>query len=1054
MKTFAQKFILLFVIIYFCGNILHAQTKKRIPGKSNALISDKVKTYGNSAFQVPLHINNTFSTTVYTFGDISIFSYFDDTHITITNQFGSVVSDTTLAADKIYSTRLISGIYKVQGNKTYTVLVGDAISNNVNGYFAVDEAGRGASTRLNTWMMKSYQSGDDFIVFAYNDNTGFTVKDLESGNIIFAGTLNKGKHYSFREAGNIPFSKSLQVTGTQPVSALSYTDQDYYVPSANGTFSGTLFYGYSAYNGSWANSITVTSYSDNNNVQVINSNTGAVISSFTLQKGQVHSDKITEPTFWTVTSTYTVTAANIPYVSFAGYYYYMARSIDETGKGFGKLFYVPTIGSRLDVFSFEANNNVKITRLGLYNEFPYTSPEESSVTLNEGEDFNTSSTYGSYVYKIEATGNVSVLQSNGGAGADFMCLAYSLDYPDLAVSNADIEFSKADSLLNAGDNIKITVTVHNYGSKTATNINCVAYEGDPDLGGSAPPVGSGNILSISPNSTDQFSFNYTIPPNPEYRIIVVKVDPNGEITESNKSNNKAQKSLKPNNDLMPPLAVSVTAPASLALVNGQLSPNPFKVRYDIFNTGTVAAENVKAVLELQNGLSLSSGTLKVILGQIPGNASNYVEYTISANPSVSGFNFYKLTVTCDNAPTKIINRAVNVPDAVPPSRPQNLEGTVTGGSTVNLTWKANSETDLSGYYLYYSTDGINFNATGANEGNSPILVLNSTSLVITGLPVTNPNGTPYWFLLKAFDSSNNLSDASNVVNLQLTSQTSDEIIFYGNSAFLYSVSNGTGYVTGPNSYNDIGKYQRFDFPGQKFLKAIRIYFGTKTINGSADEFKVVVRDVAANGEPSSLKYSLVSNTNEIDVTAPVRSYNTYTINPPIQVNNTFFAGVEWDSTINDSFAIISDSTSEGENAKRAWERWSDGTFHDMSSAWTDFDVDLWIAAVLSTSTNTEEEAVLPDKYLLSQNYPNPFNPNTKIKYELPNSGYVILKVYNILGNEIATLVKGERQAGVYNVNFNAKTLASGTYFYRLQIFDSNSFLKETYSETKKLLLLK
>jgi len=171
-----------------------------------------------------------------------------------------------------------------------------------------------------------------------------------------------------------------------------------------------------------------------------------------------------------------------------------------------------------------------------------------------------------------------------------MPLAYSLDYPDLAISNADISFSKADSLLKAGDRITVTVTVHNYGSITANNIYCVAYEGDPDLGGSAPPIGNGTILTISPGGSGQFSFGYVIPSNPEYRVIVVKIDPNSQITESNESNNKAQKSLKPNNELLPPLAVNITAPASLALVGGQLNPNPFKVRCDIFNTGTVAAE--------------------------------------------------------------------------------------------------------------------------------------------------------------------------------------------------------------------------------------------------------------------------------------------------------------------------------------------------------------------------------------------------------------------------------------------------------------------------------
>ncbi|MCL5028038.1 MAG: T9SS type A sorting domain-containing protein [Bacteroidetes bacterium] len=1014
-------------------------------------------TSGNSSskFFVPLETKTGFKTTVYTFGDITIFSYFDNTIVTIYDQSNAVQGTATLTADTLYTLHLSSGIYRIEGNKTYTVLIGDAISSTVQGYFAVDEGGRGVSTRLNTWMMGSFREYDDFIIFAYNDNTGFTVRNLETGNLIFAGTLNKGQHYSFREAGTIPYSTPLQVTGTQPVSALSYTDQDYYVPSANGTFTGTLFYGYSAYNGSWANSITITSYADNNNVQIVNSATGETIKTVTLQRSQVYTETITAPTYWTVTSTYAVSAANIPYYSFSSGYYYLARSIDETGKGFGKLFYVPTIGSRIDVFSFDPSNKVTITQLGTYDQFPYSSPTQIwTGTLNEGEEYNFYSQTGSYVYKIEATGYVSVVQSNGGAGADFMPLAYSLDYPDLAISSNDIVFSKADSLLSAGDKISITVTVHNYGSVTANNVSCVAYEGDPDAGGSAPPVGSGAISSIPVNGSGTFSFNYTVPPNPQFRSIVVKIDPNNEITESNKSNNKAQKTLKPNTDLLPPLAVTVTAPSSLQLVNGQLSPNPFTARFDIFNTGTVSSDNVIVTLELQNGLTLSSGSLVVNLGSIAGNASKNIEYKISANPNISGFNFYKVTVTSSNANPKIVSRAINIPDAVAPAKPSNFKGDVVNGSIAGLSWGANTEADLAGYYLYYSADGVNWNGTGAVEGGSPILVLNANSFPVTGLPISNPSGTPYWFKLKAFDSSNNLSDETNVINLQLTSQTSTQVLFYGDDPFIYTINNGTGYVTGPNSYKDIGKYQRFDISGQKTLKEVRFYFGAKEVNGSAENFNIVVRGMNATGAPGNLLYTLTTNTDGIDISQPSVKYNTYSISPQINVNGPFFVGAEWDSTINDNFAIICDSSGEGNTAKRAWEKWNDGTYHDIQTAWQNLDIDLWITAVFSSATGTEEEVLLPTNFRLSQNYPNPFNPSTTIKYSLPKASYVTLKVYDLLGNEINTLVKGEKSAGVYSVAFDGHNLSSGTYFYRLQVFDSQNPTRGTYSETKKFVLLK
>jgi len=88
----------------------------------------------------------------------------------------------------------------------------------------------------------------------------------------------------------------------------------------------------------------------------------------------------------------------------------------------------------------------------------------------------------------------------------------------------------------------------------------------------------------------------------------------------------------------------------------------------------------------------------------------------------------------------------------------------------------------------------------------------------------------------------------------------------------------------------------------------------------------------------------------------------------------------------------------------------------------------------------------PTRFFLGQNYPNPFNPATTIGYELPHASRVTLKVYNMLGQEVATLVKETKPAGVYIVQFDAGSLASGVYFYRLQ---AGNFV-----ETRKLVVLR
>jgi hypothetical protein len=85
-------------------------------------------------------------------------------------------------------------------------------------------------------------------------------------------------------------------------------------------------------------------------------------------------------------------------------------------------------------------------------------------------------------------------------------------------------------------------------------------------------------------------------------------------------------------------------------------------------------------------------------------------------------------------------------------------------------------------------------------------------------------------------------------------------------------------------------------------------------------------------------------------------------------------------------------------------------------------------------------------YHLFQNFPNLFYPTTTIKYQITESNFIILKVYDILGREITTLVQGEKTVGSYEVEFDATALPSGTYFYRLQ---AGNFV-----ETKKMVLMK
>jgi hypothetical protein len=89
---------------------------------------------------------------------------------------------------------------------------------------------------------------------------------------------------------------------------------------------------------------------------------------------------------------------------------------------------------------------------------------------------------------------------------------------------------------------------------------------------------------------------------------------------------------------------------------------------------------------------------------------------------------------------------------------------------------------------------------------------------------------------------------------------------------------------------------------------------------------------------------------------------------------------------------------------------------------------------------------VPVKYDLSQNYPNPFNPSTRIKFALPKNEFVNMKIYDILGKEVASIINENLTAGFYEVEFNANNLASGMYFYRLET--------PSYKDIKKMMLIK
>ena len=171
--------------------------------------------------------------------------------------------------------------------------------------------------------------------------------------------------------------------------------------------------------------------------------------------------------------------------------------------------------------------------------------------------------------------------------------------------------------------------------------------------------------------------------------------------------------------------------------------------------------------------------------------------------------------------------------------------------------------------------------------------------------------------------------------------TPNDTLQYMDVGALYTVQNG-GYVAGVNGYGDLGKYQRFDINQSMLLKQIWLYTVVDTIIGAPDTVTIVVRTVS-DSAPGALLASIKTTTNMLNASG----WCSFALASAIPVGQPFFVGIEWKSTINDTLGLVSDKINlgYGQGQKRAWEKWSDGTFASMNDSWQGFDVDLWIMAV-------------------------------------------------------------------------------------------------------------
>jgi hypothetical protein len=242
-------------------------------------------------------------------------------------------------------------------------------------------------------------------------------------------------------------------------------------------------------------------------------------------------------------------------------------------------------------------------------------------------------------------------------------------------------------------------------------------------------------------------------------------------------------------------------------------------------------------------------------------------------------------------------------------------------------------------------------------------------------------------------------------------------------------------------------------------------FDTITTNGDKMMFVCVGPFTFPAGSTLTVDFAIVAGTSLADLLANAQAAIDYGTNVPVEltsftanVNNEGNVVLNWSTAteVNNQMFEIERRNTEGQFTTIGYVEGYGTTTEPQEYSYIDNTVgtgtyfyrlkQIDFNGAYEYSDEIEVEVNGPLTFALGQNYPNPFNPSTLIKYSVPESGFVKLSVYNLIGEEVSVLVNKVVDAGFYEAAFNAANLPSGIYFYRLQAGD--------YVETKKMVLMK
>ena len=459
------------------------------------LSSNLIQSPNNNPF--PINYNSYF----YTFQQAHIFSYHNGTN------FAGFWTG-TLNQDQYQYITTSAGVYSITGSEPYSLLSGQAL---VAGYFAKDENGKGVANKFLTYMPAYNWGGEKFVVFGYTSGTHVYVTNLNGGAVLADTFLNDGERL---ELTTTTYGKWLKVEATNPVSALSYADQEYNVPSRTGEFVGTDFYTWVGYIGGWQNDLNIVAWHDSTNYVVTDMATSTTIASGLLNRTQIGCVQTIVNKYVRVTSDKKVSVSVAPYLSFSGAGYARFTTMrDSTGFGAGNYFVFPVNGSgTIHMLSYRNNNTITLTNLNA-----------SSVlwtgTLNAGQNYALAISGSAKRIEVTSSDLTSVDLYYSGYGADFAPLEFSAPGHDVGVT----QILAPIGLIPNGTIVTPKAVVHNFSSYSENFIAIFSFTGYSD---------TQNITGLAAGATDTVDFD-TLTATPGFYSTVAYSRLAGDQTPSN-----------------------------------------------------------------------------------------------------------------------------------------------------------------------------------------------------------------------------------------------------------------------------------------------------------------------------------------------------------------------------------------------------------------------------------------------------------------------------------------------------------------------------------------